>query len=264
MAWHLWSELRADQLSALVNDETVALLPVGAIEQHGPHLPLSVDATLAEGMALEAVKRVRGATVLLLPTLSVAKSDEHAGFPGVLTLDASTLQAVLTQIGESVARSGVRRLVFLNAHGGNVPVLQIVARALRLKAQMLCVSAGWMSMGYPPDLLPENEARDGIHGGFVETAAMLHFRSDLVAMERAKNFVPRSGAVAESNEVLRLVGPVSAGWIMADLNSEGAAGNAALATAVAGRAIVEHAAARYATLLEEVARHQIIFGPAAR
>lgn len=263
MAWHLWSELRADQLPALVNDETVALLPVGAIEQHGPHLPLSVDATLAEGMALEAARRVRNATVLVLPTVSVAKSDEHAGFPGVLSLDASTLQAVLTQIGESVAQSGVRRLVFLNAHGGNVPVLQIVARALRLKAQMLCVSAGWMSMGYPAGLLPENEARDGIHGGFVETAAMLHFRSDLVAMERAKNFVPTSAAVAETNEVFRIVGPVGTGWIMSDLNADGAAGNAALATPEAGRAIVEHAAARYATLLEEVARHPISFGPVA-
>lgn len=263
MAWHLWSELRADQLPALVDDETVALLPVGAIEQHGPHLPLSVDATLAEGMALEAARRVRNATVLVLPTVSVAKSDEHAGFPGVLTLDASTLQAVLTQIGESVAQSGVRRLVFLNAHGGNVPVLQIVARALRLKAQMLCVSAGWMSMGYPTGLLPENEARDGIHGGFVETAAMLHFRSDLVTMERAKNFVPTSAAVAETNEVFRIVGPVGTGWIMSDLNADGAAGNAALATPEAGRAIVEHAAARYATLLEEVARHPISFGPVA-
>lgn len=260
MAYHLWSELRASELASTISDATVALLPVGAIEQHGPHLPLCTDATLAEGMALEAAKRVRDATVLVLPTLSVAKSDEHLNFPGVLTLDAATLQAVILQIGKSAARSGLRRLVLLNAHGGNVPVLQIAARALRIEAGMFCVSAGWMSMGYPQGIVPEAEMRDGIHGGFVETAAMLHFRSDLVSMDLAKDFVPSSRRVAENNQVLRLMGPVSAGWMVEDLNVEGAAGNASMATRDAGQAIVEHAAQRYALLIEEVSRHPLSFG----
>src|SRR5690606_6397316 len=116
MAFHIWSELSAPDLRTIVDDATVALLPVGAVEQHGPHLPLNTDAALAEGMALEAARRVDDATVLVLPTVSVAKSDEHLGFAGVLTLDGPTLQSVLVQIGRSVARSGVRRLVFLNAH----------------------------------------------------------------------------------------------------------------------------------------------------
>ncbi len=260
MTYHLWSELKASELASMISDATVALLPIGAIEQHGPHLPLCTDATLAEGMALEAARRVRDATVLVLPTLSVAKSDEHLNFPGVLTLDAATLQAVILQIGKSVARSGLRRLVLLNAHGGNVPVLQIAARALRIDAGMFCVSAGWMSMGYPQGVVPEAEMRDGIHGGFVETAAMLHFRSDLVAMDLAKDFVPSSRSVAENNQVLRLMGPVSAGWMVEDLNADGAAGNAAMATRDAGRAIVEHAAQRYALLIEEVSRHPLSFG----
>lgn len=262
MAFHNWSELTAADLRRVVDDATVALLPVGAIEQHGPHLPLNTDAALAQGMALEAARRVGDATVLVLPTLSVAKSDEHLGFPGVLTLDALTLQSVLVQIGRSVARSGIRRLVFLNAHGGNVPVLQTVIRQLRIEEKMFCVSAGWMSMGYPADVVGADEMRDGIHGGLVETAAMLHFRPDLVKMDLAKNFVPASRAVAETNAVLRLLGPVSAGWTMSDLNADGAAGNAAAATPAIGKALVEHAAARYATLLEEVSRHAIPFGAA--
>lgn len=262
MASHIWSELTAPELRALVTDATVALVPVGAIEQHGPHLPLNTDAALAENMALEAARRVQGATVLVLPTLSIAKSDEHENFPGVLTLDAATLQALLVQVGRSVARSGVRRLVFLNAHGGNVPVLQIAIRKLRIEEGMFCVSAGWMSMGYPAGLVSEDEMRDGIHGGLVETAAMLHFRPDLVKMELARDFVPSSRDVAQSNSVLRLVGPVSAGWMMSDLNEDGAAGNAAAATPAIGKALVEHAAARYATLIEEVSRHPIPFGAA--
>ena len=173
------------------------------------------------------------------------------------------MQAVLTQLGRSVARSGVRRLVFLNAHGGNVPVLQIVIRALRIEERMFCVSAGWMSMGYPEGLIPAEEARDGIHAGLVETAAMLHLRPDLVKMELAQDFVPASRSVAQGNGILRLLGPVSAGWMMRDLHPEGAAGNAAAATAEAGRRIVEHSATRYATLLEEVARHDIPYGGGA-
>lgn len=263
MSFRLWAELKSAELAALVDDATVALLPVGAIEQHGPHLPLSTDKTLAEGIALKAAKRVSAANVLVLPTISYAKSDEHLNFPGVLTLDAATLLATIVQIGKSVARSGVRRLVLLNAHGGNVPVLQIAARTLRVEENMLVVCAGWMSMGMPDGLLPENEARDGIHAGFVETAAMLYFRKDLVSMELAKDFVPASRAVAEENAVLRLAGPVSVGWMMDDLHPEGAAGQAQLATEDAGKAIVEHAAERYAQLLSEVAAYPIPFGQSA-
>lgn len=264
MTFRLWGDLKADDLRALVTDRTVALLPVGAIEQHGPHLPLATDAILAEAVALRAAARVENATVLVLPTVAVAKSDEHLAFPGVLTLDAATLQSVLVQTGRSVARSGIRRLVFLNAHGGNVPVLQIAARTLRIEAGLFCLSAGWVSMGYPAGLVSDAEARDGIHAGFVETAAMLHVRGDLVDMDKARDFVPASRAVAQSNEILRIVGPVSAGWMMDDLNPDGAAGNAAAATEEAGRALIEHAAARYAKLLEEVSRHPVTFGPAAR
>jgi creatinine amidohydrolase len=161
---------------------------------------------------------------------------------------------------KSVARSGIRRLVLLNAHGGNVPVLQIAIRALRIEEDMFCVSAGWMSMGYPAGFVDEKELRDGIHGGLVETAAMLHFRPDLVRMELAKDFLPSSAQVARENAVLRILGPVSSGWTMQDLNADGAAGNAAAATPAIGKALVDHAAARYATLLEEVARHPIPFG----
>lgn len=246
-----------------MNDATVALLPVGAIEQHGPHLPLSTDATLAEGMALEAARRVTDANVLVLPTISYGKSDEHLKYPGVLTLDAPTLLSTIVNIGKSVARAGVRRLVFLNAHGGNVPVLQIAARQLRIEAEMFVVCAGWVTMGFPEGLLPENEARDGIHAGFVETSAMLYFREDLVDMTKARDFVPAVRTVAENNSILRMTGPVSVGWMMHDMHPEGAAGQAHLATVEAGKAIVEYAAERYARLLGEVAAYEIPFGPAA-
>lgn len=257
MPYYFWADIKAGDFNRIREVDAVAVVPVGAIEQHGPHLPLSTDTVLAETIAAEAARRVTRATVLVLPVVAYGKSDEHLSFPGVLTLDARTLGDVLLQIGKGVARSGIRRVVFLNAHGGNVPVLQIVSRALRIESGMLSVTAGWMSMGYPPGLVTPLELQEGIHGGFVETAAMLHVRPDLVDMSRAKHFVPASQAVAEANQVFRMMGPVSAGWVAEDLHPAGVAGDAASASAEAGKAIVEHAATRYATLLEEVAAHPI-------
>lgn len=259
MAHHYWGDLRAPDFRGLIGSKTLALLPVGAIEQHGPHLPVSTDTTLAEGIACLAADRAQQAQVLRLPTMSVGKSDEHTGFAGVLSFDAPTLLTMIVQLGKAVAATGVRKLVILNAHGGNVPVLQLAARQLRLEAGMFCVTAGWISMGHPAGLLPPEEALDGIHGGLVETAAMLHFRPDLVDMSKARNFTPSARKVAEENKVLRLVGPVGTGWTMADLHPEGAAGNASLATPQIGAQLVEHAATRYAQLLDEVAAYDIPF-----
>lgn len=256
MPLRIWQDLKTTDFRDIDERRAVALLPVGATEQHGPHLPLATDSILAGRMALEAARLAARAEVYLLPTITYAKSDEHLSFPGTLTLDAATLLATLTQIGHSVSRAGIRKLVFLNAHGGNVPVLQIAARALRLETSLFTVSAGWISMGFPPGLVSAAEQRDGIHGGLVETAAMLHFRPDLVEMSEARNFVPASAAIAENNEVLRLVGQVGAGWVAEDLHPAGVAGNAAAATPEIGEAIVLHAATRYARLLDEVSAHE--------
>ncbi|CUH63643.1 Creatinine amidohydrolase [Thalassovita gelatinovora] len=250
----IWSDLKTTDFARINPATAVALLPVGATEQHGPHLPLSTDSILGEGVARLAAAKT-GADVYLLPTVTYTKSDEHLSYPGTLTLDAETLLATLTQIGKSVARSGVRKLVILNAHGGNVPVLGILARKLRIEDGLLVVTAGWMSMGFPDGLISAEERRDGIHGGLVETAAMLHFRPDLVDMGAAQDFVPASRAVAENNQILRILGPVGTGWISEDLHPAGVAGNAAAATSEIGSALVEHAAERYALLLEEVAAH---------
>ncbi|TPW29101.1 creatininase family protein [Martelella alba] len=255
MSFSIWSQLRTTDFSQIDREKSIALLPVGATEQHGPHLPLNTDSLLAEAMALGAAAKAAQADVYVLPTITYAKSDEHLSFPGTLTLDAATLEATITQIGRSVARSGFSKLVFLNAHGGNVPVLQIVARRLRNEEKLFCVTAGWMGMGFPEGLVSAEERASGIHGGFVETAAMLHFRPDLVDMDQARNFRPASADVAARNDVLRLVGPVGAGWIAEDLTPDGVAGNAAAATAEAGQALADHATARFARLLDETAAY---------
>jgi creatinine amidohydrolase len=249
-----WQDLAWTDFRSLP-DDTVAILPVAAVEQHGPHLPVSVDATINAGLMVRALALLpEDATVLALPMQSVGLSVEHVRFPGTLTLSAETLIAVLTEIGRSVARAGVRRLVVLNSHGGQPQVVEIVCRRLRADA-MLAVSCMASRLGLPPGVsLSRDEARHGIHGGLVETSMMLHLRPDLVRMQHAADFRSAWLAQEASMSVLSPEGAVGFGWETQDLHQSGALGDASAASAVLGGAILEHQAARLATLLGEVRR----------
>ena len=253
-----WRNLSWPAFEALDPERTLAILPCGAIEQHGPHLPVAVDAVLAEEIARRAAARMTSdATALILPTSEVGKSTEHIRYPGTLTLSAETLTRVWTEIGDSVARAGLRRIVFLNAHGGQPQVMEIVCRDLRVRHGMLAVATSWASAGFPDGLVDDAERRHGVHGGTVETAMMLHLRPDLVDMGRAENFEPVSVAIEARNRRLRLVGPMQIGWMAQDLHPMGVAGDASAATAELGAAIVEGVVARYAELLDEIAAYPL-------
>jgi creatinine amidohydrolase len=192
--------------------------------------------------------------VLALPMQSVGLSVEHVRFPGTLTLSAETLLAVLTEIGRSVLRAGIRRLVFLNSHGGQPQVLDLAARALRADG-MFAVNCHWGRLGLPPSItLDPVEQRHGFHGGLVETSLMLHLRPQLVRMEHATDFRSAWIEQEERFSVLTPEGRIGFGWETQDLHPAGALGNAGAATAEAGRAILEHAASRLVQLWDEVRR----------
>ena len=253
-----WRNLAWPDFERLDPERTLAILPCGAIEQHGPHLPVAVDAVIAEEIARRAAERMASdATVLILPTSEVGKSTEHLGYPGTLTLSAETLIRVWTETGESVARAGLRRLVFLNAHGGQPQVMEIVCRDLRVRRAMLAVATNWASAGFPEGLVDAAERRHGIHGGAVETAMMLHLRPDLVDMTQAETFEPVSVRIEAENRHLRLVGPTQIGWMAQDLHPMGVAGDAAAATPELGAAIVDGVSSAYAALLDEIARYPL-------
>ncbi len=249
-----WQDLTWTDFATLPAD-AVAVLPVAAIEQHGPHLPVSVDATINAGILARALDVAPpDLTVLALPMQSVGLSVEHVRYPGTLTLSAATLIAVLTEIGRSVRRAGVQRLVFLNSHGGQPQAIDLAARQLRADG-LFAVNCHWGRLGLPDSVtLDPVEARHGFHGGLVETSLMLHLRPDLVRMDRARNF--RSAWIDQEQRfaVLTPEGAVGFGWETQDLNEAGALGDAAAATAETGRAILDHAAARLALLWDEVRR----------
>ncbi|MDM0047073.1 creatininase family protein [Variovorax dokdonensis] len=246
-----WAELGTRDFAALDPATTVAVLPLGATEQHGPHLPLGVDTMLADGIVQAALPLLPAdLPVLFLPTQTVGLSPEHARFAGTLTLSAKTLMALWSEIGACVARTGVRKLVLFNAHGGHIGAMDVVARELREAHDLLVYSVSWFNLpldGAEPD-------RFDVHAGQSETAMMLALAPSLVDMTAARNFDSTSRQRAADYPILGNGRSAKMAWSMQDYNAQGAAGNAAAATAAQGQALVDSAARQLALLLAEVSR----------
>ncbi|MCB0996772.1 MAG: creatininase family protein [Acidimicrobiales bacterium] len=224
--------LSAPAVAERVGATSTIVWPIGAVEQHGPHLPLSVDHIVADAVAEAIVERCGDRHDLwLLPTLSVSKSDEHAWSPGTLWLSATTLLSVVTDIGGCVASTGARRLLFLNAHGGNTSLLQVACRELR----RLHGLATFLTHPFVPadhgGASAATESGMGIHGGHDETSLMLHLRPELVDMTLAERCVPDHLA---QNSHVRFGGTVSFGWLSDDFGPSGHIGDPTGATAAEG------------------------------
>ena len=244
-------------------EHTIAVLPVAATEQHGPHLPLNVDSALVDGVVEASVAHIPAhVNALFLPTQTVGYSPEHVAFAGTLTLKAETLIRLWTDIGESVAATGVKKLVLLNSHGGQVGLLDVVARDLRARLGLLVYSVNWFGLPLVGPqgedvnaLFSAHEHRFGIHAGDIETSMMLALHPTLVDMAQAQNFASTSEARAQAYNILGDGKSAKLGWQMQDYNPAGAVGNAAAATADKGRAVLDAAGRALAQLLVEV--HQL-------
>ena len=248
-----WADFRAPDFTVIDPARTIAILPTAAVEQHGPHLPVGTDTIINTHLCrLLADRAPADLDLRILPVMAVGKSNEHLWAPGTLTLTAATALAAWTEIGLSVARAGVRKIVILNSHGGNADLISIVSRELRVQAGMLAVRLGWGAMGMPPGLYSDQESRFGIHGGDMETSLLLHFRPDTVDMAAARDF--RSTA---ETAPIPPIGPVAQAWISSDLNPAGVVGEAHLATAEKGRLTAEHVVADVLDLLRKVAAEPI-------
>lgn len=257
---HFWSDLTTRHFAQLAASQDiaqiVAVLPVAATEQHGPHLPVSVDATLVDGVVNASLPHLPAdLPILFLPTQQIGKSNEHIRFPGTLTLSAQTIISLWMDIGRSVARSGIKKLVLLNSHGGQASIMDIVARDLRTEHDLIVYSANWYNLPLGDavmGLFPAHEHRFGIHAGDIETSMMLALRKKYVDMAQAQNFHSTSQDRAAQYPVLGNGSSAKLGWQMQDYNAMGAAGNAAAATAAKGQALIHAAGLQLANLLKEV------------
>lgn len=259
-----WADLTTQDFARLIKSgesaQTIAVLPVAATEQHGPHLPLCVDTALVDGVVAAALPKLAPALkVLFLPTQAVGLSPEHAAFAGTLTLKAETILRLWTDIGESVAAAGIKKLLIFNSHGGQVSVMDLAARDLRARLGLLVYSASWFTL----PLLDENgqdvsglfsaeEHRFGIHGGAIETSMMLALQPSLVEMAQAQNFASTAQDRAQSLSILGNGKSAKLGWQMQDYNPAGAVGNAAAASLEKGRALLDAAGRGLALLLAEM------------
>lgn len=256
-----WSSLSARDFAQLQASaqlaQVVAVLPVAATEQHGPHLPTGVDTDLVNAIVERALPQIGPqATALVLPTQAVGKSNEHQRFPGTLTLSAETLIRVWKELGLSVARSGIQKLLIFNAHGGQVSLMDIVARDLRCEHGLMVYSSNWYQLPLGDavnGLFNAHEHRFGIHAGDVETSMMLALYPERVAMAHARNFASTSQQRAAQYPILGNGQSAKLGWQMQDYNPMGAAGNAANATAEKGHAMLNAAGTQLAALIEEIA-----------
>ncbi|MGE0282650.1 MAG: creatininase family protein [Rhizobiaceae bacterium] len=253
-----WGEFPSGAFAGIDPEETIAVLPVAAIEQHGPHLPVSTDTAIMQEMLAETFARLPAKLdARFLPIQTIGKSDEHIRKPGTLTLPPAALIEAWTEIGASVARTGIRKLVVINSHGGNEEVIGIVTRQLRVRFDMLAVKTSWEKLGIPAGLFSETETKQGIHGGDLETSLMLHFLPELVDMSKARDFGSSFVSAAEEFELLRPTGPQAFAWLAGDLNEAGVVGNAAAATAEKGRQVAEYQTERFVRLLEDVRKAKL-------
>ncbi|MFC6281267.1 MULTISPECIES: creatininase family protein [Polaromonas] len=253
---YFWADLKSPDFANLDLSRVIAVLPVAATEQHGPHLPLNVDATLVDGVIAAALPHLTpNPPVLFLPTQSIGFSPEHTAFAGTLTLKAETVIRLWTELAESVAATGVKKLVLLNSHGGQVGLLDVVARDLRARLGMLVYSVNWFNLPLGDavtGLFSAQEHRFGIHAGEIETSMMLALKPEQVDMAKAQNFHSTSQDRSEKFSILGDGRSAKLAWQMQDYNPQGAAGNAAAATADKGRALLGAAGRSLAQLLAEI------------
>ncbi|WP_375385774.1 creatininase family protein [uncultured Microbacterium sp.] len=240
-------------LEDVLTDESVLVMATGAIEHHGPHLPLATDSIMAVAVAEAAVSRAveRGVDAWLLPALRYGSSVEHTWAPGTLSLSNATVLAILGDLGQGIARTRARKLVFLNGHGGNVAVLQIALRDLRRRFGL---QTFFTAFDVPPGdgIEGPDESGMAIHGGHSETSLMLHLRPDLVDLSRAQRHVPDQLRSFERIGFART--PVTLGWVSNDFDDSGVIGDPTGANAEWGAALFERAVEGGALSLAEIAR----------
>ncbi len=249
-----WQDLATPDFDEIDPESTIAILPLAAVEQHGHHLPLATDAIINTGLINGLLQRPQGAArVLVLPAMTIGHSLEHVDYAGTLTIAAETLLASWIDVGRSVARAGVSKLVLLNTHGGQTSLVQLAALRLRVEEGMMVVRGNYFAFGSPPGLFAADELKHGIHGGEMETSLLMHLRPDLVRREALADFTGLPQQLAAKNQVFGAEKPVGFGWMSQDLHPGGVVGNAANADAGRGKQLLDYLVSQLALLIEEVA-----------
>ncbi len=250
---HDWTDIHWPDIAGSDAARWIAVLPLAATEQHGPHLPLETDVMIGEAY-LARVRELLPANIpaTFLPIQPIGISTEHTHYPGTLTLPSDVALREWMALGENVARSGIRKLVMVTSHGGNSAAMMVVAQDLRAQHGLLVVTTSWSRFGVPDGLFAAEELRHGVHGGAVETSIMLARYPQTVRREAIADFRPASIAMDKEFRWLSAHRPVPFAWQAQDLHPSGAAGDATKASAEKGERLLDHGARAFCELLDDV------------
>ena len=249
-----WGDLTTNSFASINPDSTVAILPVAALEQHGPHLPLDTDAEICQGLIQRIVENNRDRLrVIALPLIQIGESSEHQDFPGTLGFTAEQLISLWTTLGKQACKAGIRKLLILNTHGGQPGIVDIVAQRLRAENGMLVVGVSSFHLGIPNGLFDRQEIECGIHAGEIETSMMLYLKPDKVQMNQARHFKLTSPVTQKKYKHLALNGMARIAWQAQDLNPQGAVGNASKADPERGGVLVRYMVDKILEVLDDMA-----------
>lgn len=255
-----WENIISKDLDALDRGKSVVLLPIAAIEQHGPHLPVGTDTLILRGLlqAFQKEKTYDGENVLIAPQLCIGKSNEHMGFCGTLTLTAKTLYDALDEIVSAIVQSGFKKIILTNSHGGNTDLLNLISRDLRIKYGVEVFVFDWWFTDFWQDLLKDLKQSESPYGVFhaceLETSLMLYLQPSSVRMDRAQDETP--DAMFADDHFVTLYGPVNMGWKTRDVTHSGVIGSPTFATAAKGEKMLHYAVDKLAEIVAEVLRFQ--------
>jgi creatinine amidohydrolase len=260
-----WTDIHWPDIAAAGPARWIAVLPLAATEQHGPHLPVGTDVMIAQAYLARVRELLADALpVTFLPLQPVGISTEHIDYPGTLTLPTEIALQTWMALGISVARAGIKKLVMVTSHGGNSAAMTLVAQDLRAQHGLLVVTTGWSRFGVPEGLFSAQELRHGVHGGAVETSIMLARFPQQVRSKEIADFRPKGIAMEKDYRWLSAHRPAPFAWQAQDLHASGAAGDATQASAEKGQRLIDHGAAAFCELLADVDRFDpatLVAGP---
>lgn len=248
-----WGDFLSTDFENINMDKTIAVLPLAATEQHGPHLPASTDADIMDGMLNLLIGKLPQAfDIRVFPVERIGASDEHIRFAETESMSSFDMVERIIARGEEANKHGIKKLILINSHGGNEPAMSIAALELRKRHDMMVVKTSWGRFGVPEGLFSANEQSIGIHGGDYETSLMLAFTPQSVDMAKAEDFTSATTRARKTFKHLAPQSPHGFAWLAGDLNSAGVVGNAAAATAEKGQQAAEHQTNGFIELLEDV------------
>lgn len=246
--------LTRKQVKELPKENALVILSVGAVEQHGDHMPVMTDALIGEATLTQALEQVDlDEQIWMLPPISYGKSNEHLGIPGTISLSASTLSGIVTDIADSLHLSGFRRLLLFNTHGGNKDLLNVVARDIRISTGMMVFQLAPSSLDVASDIISAEELKYGIHGGDYETSILMAVKPNWVHEELRVKEMPNMNRY----EFLTLENKVRFAWKMNDISVSGIMGDATIATAEKGKIIQKRTSELLARAFIELSRFEI-------